>query len=262
MPFTVVHPAAVLPLVRGPLVPSALVAGALAPDLPYYVSLQWIGGDYNLTLTHEPTSVLWLDPLIALVLLAGFHLLLKWPLVALLPRAAAGRAAPAAQGFTWGGAAPAWIALSVLAGAATHLAWDALGDVLGYAWSSRLNGLGSALGAAVLLGWFVRWWRRTSPRPVAQGTVLPRRARVAVVGTLLALAAVGGGVAVARALPDVQQSHREQGTWSVAAVGQDAARIAAVDAGTAVLLGVAGYAVGWQAARLVPRRPQSAPPVG
>ncbi|MEI5672079.1 MULTISPECIES: DUF4184 family protein [unclassified Nocardioides] len=38
MPFTLVHPAAVLPLVRTPLVPSALVLGSVAPDLPYFVS--------------------------------------------------------------------------------------------------------------------------------------------------------------------------------------------------------------------------------
>ncbi|HEY3557859.1 MAG TPA: DUF4184 family protein, partial [Kribbella sp.] len=35
MPFTPAHPAAVLPLIRRPLVASALVAGAVAPDLLY-----------------------------------------------------------------------------------------------------------------------------------------------------------------------------------------------------------------------------------
>ncbi|TWH75209.1 uncharacterized protein DUF4184 [Modestobacter roseus] len=98
MPFTLAHPAAVLPLLRTPLAPSALVAGSVAPDLPYYASLQWLGGDYNLTLTHEWSSVLWLDPLIGLVLLAAFQVLFKRPLLALLPPAAAGRAVPAARG--------------------------------------------------------------------------------------------------------------------------------------------------------------------
>jgi len=37
MPFTLAHPAAVLPLFRGPLVPAALVVGAVAPDLPYFL---------------------------------------------------------------------------------------------------------------------------------------------------------------------------------------------------------------------------------
>jgi hypothetical protein len=35
MPFTLSHPAAVLLLCRPPFVASALVAGAVAPDLPY-----------------------------------------------------------------------------------------------------------------------------------------------------------------------------------------------------------------------------------
>ncbi|WP_277682019.1 DUF4184 family protein, partial [Saccharomonospora azurea] len=32
------HPAAVLPLLRRPFVPAALVAGAVAPDLPYFLT--------------------------------------------------------------------------------------------------------------------------------------------------------------------------------------------------------------------------------
>ena len=36
MPFTLSHPAAVLPLLRRPFSAAALVAGALAPDLPYF----------------------------------------------------------------------------------------------------------------------------------------------------------------------------------------------------------------------------------
>lgn len=39
MPLTLTHPAIVLPLARGPLVPSALVIGAMAPDLPYFVGM-------------------------------------------------------------------------------------------------------------------------------------------------------------------------------------------------------------------------------
>ena len=37
MPFTASHPAAILPFLRTPLPASALVAGSIAPDLPYYV---------------------------------------------------------------------------------------------------------------------------------------------------------------------------------------------------------------------------------
>ncbi|MEV0803512.1 DUF4184 family protein [Kribbella sp. NPDC050281] len=54
MPFTLAHPAAVLPLVRRPLVASALVAGAVAPDLLYLdpiyrFATQGINGNFTLT---------------------------------------------------------------------------------------------------------------------------------------------------------------------------------------------------------------------
>ncbi len=93
MPFTLAHPAAILPLVRRPFVASALVAGAVAPDLLYVgpiyrIATQQINGNFTLTLTHEFTSALWLDPLLALLLLAVFNLVLKRPLIALAPPSA------------------------------------------------------------------------------------------------------------------------------------------------------------------------------
>ncbi|NIK60359.1 DUF4184 family protein [Kribbella shirazensis] len=96
MPFTLAHPAAVLPLFRQPFVVSALVAGAVAPDLLYVgplyrIATQYIHGNFTLTLTHKVTSALWLDPLLKLLLLAVFNLVLKRPLVALAPPALAAR---------------------------------------------------------------------------------------------------------------------------------------------------------------------------
>ncbi|MEU4193675.1 DUF4184 family protein [Kribbella sp. NPDC026611] len=95
MPFTLAHPAAVLPLVRRPFVASALVAGAVAPDLLYVgpiyrFATQTINGNFTITYTHRFTSALWLDPLIAVVLLI-YNLLLKRPLTALAPARLAAR---------------------------------------------------------------------------------------------------------------------------------------------------------------------------
>lgn len=39
MPFTGSHPAAVLPLLRWGLIPSALVIGSMSPDLGYFLPL-------------------------------------------------------------------------------------------------------------------------------------------------------------------------------------------------------------------------------
>lgn len=250
MPFTLAHPAAVLPLLRTPLVPSALVAGAVAPDLPYYVSLQWLGGDYNLTLTHEPSSLLWLDPLIALVLLAAFSLVLARPLTALLPRAAAERTRPSAERSSWRGRTAAWLLPSLVVGAATHLAWDALGTAAGTTWSGRVDLAGTVLGGVALAGRLVRWWRTTPRRPVPPGTLLPRWPGRGVRLALLATAAMAAGIGLARQLPEVQESLREQGIWSIAEVTRFASRIAVIEAGTAVGAAVLVYALCWHLARV------------
>ncbi|MEU2348386.1 DUF4184 family protein [Modestobacter sp. NPDC049651] len=244
MPFTLVHPAAVLPLARTPLVPSALAAGAMAPDLPYYVSLRWLGGDYNLTLTHSWTAVLWFDPLIALVLLAVFQLLLERPLLALLPPAAAGRAARAARSFTWHRIG--WLLLSLVAGAATHLAWDALDDVAGYGWSSRLNLLSGVVGAVVLLVWAVRWWRTTAVEPVPAGLLLGRRVQAGVVAVAVVVALVAGAVG---AVGEWQQV-RDDGITGAADLAQYAARAFAIDAATALAVVMAVHALSWHLSRL------------
>ncbi|MFI5934633.1 DUF4184 family protein [Actinoplanes sp. NPDC051494] len=234
MPFTFVHPAAILPLTRSPFVSSALVFGAMAPDLPYFVSLMWIGGDYNLTLTHDPLSLLWLDPLIGLVLFTAFHVVFKNPLAALFPRVL-----PAVDRFVWRGAdVLAWIVLSVVAGAATHLAWDYLCDAFGTGWQSRLNLASDVVGGVVLLVWLWRWRRRNPLRPIPDDDrVLARWPRNAVLGAVLAVTVAAG-------------------SWG--ALDGDEGREVALrafvqDAGTALGVALGVYAVAWHALRTVVR---------
>ena len=71
MPFTPSHAAAVLPFLRTPLPASALVAGSVAPDLPYYLP-----GDLSWE-THSALAVVTTDLLLggiaaALAGLAGY----------------------------------------------------------------------------------------------------------------------------------------------------------------------------------------------
>lgn len=85
MPFTLAHPAAVLPLVRhgrarGKLVGSALVLGAMAPDVPYFAGAFALGD-----LAHAWAAVPTLDLAITVGLAGVWHLLLRVPLVGLLP---------------------------------------------------------------------------------------------------------------------------------------------------------------------------------
>ena len=132
MPFTLSHPAAVLPFLRdgrsrGPWVASALVAGSIAPDVPYFAD-SLVRGTFRYGLaTHAVWGVPTVDVAIAAALAAGWHGLLREPLVALLPP----RWADAADRLTAPAGRPpdaraaAWFALSAAAGAATHVGWDA-----------------------------------------------------------------------------------------------------------------------------------------
>jgi len=95
LPFTVSHPAAVLPLARRPLVASALVVGAMVPDIVYYAPWLPFGPEE----THAFSGVVTYDLAAGLVVLAIFHVLLKEALLALAPERWQARLAPAARGF-------------------------------------------------------------------------------------------------------------------------------------------------------------------
>lgn len=71
MPFTVSHVAAVLPVARGTLPAAALVVGAMAPDIPYFLPR----GPWSLP-THTLGGVLLWAPLLGLVAVLTWYLLL------------------------------------------------------------------------------------------------------------------------------------------------------------------------------------------
>ncbi|WP_308188916.1 DUF4184 family protein [Streptacidiphilus sp. ASG 303] len=132
MPFTLSHPAAVLPFLRrgrsrGVLVASALVAGSMAPDVPYFADSLLPGAFAWGAATHRPWAVPTLDVAVTAGLAAAWHGLLREPLVALLPdrwaAAAHDLTAPRRDGLCPADAG--WFALSAAVGAATHVGWDA-----------------------------------------------------------------------------------------------------------------------------------------
>ncbi|WP_433891122.1 DUF4184 family protein [Streptomyces sp. CA-111067] len=132
VPFTLSHPAVVLPLLRdgrgrGRLVGGALVAGSMAPDVPFFTD-SIVRGTYQYgTFTHSLWGVATADVGIAAVLVGGWHWLLREPLVALLPGrwADAADALTAPSGRRRDAGAVGWFVLSAVIGAATHVAWDA-----------------------------------------------------------------------------------------------------------------------------------------
>ncbi|WP_195911364.1 DUF4184 family protein [Streptomyces kaniharaensis] len=196
MPFTFSHPAAVLPLLRhgrgrGRMIGSALVFGAMAPDTPYFAgAFAW--GD----LAHRWWAVPTLDVAITLALAAVWQLVLRAPLIGLLPVRWAGAAerltGPSDRRIRWSRAP--WFALSAALGAATHVFWDAfthpgrLGTrVFPVLTTARILGeplyaalqYGTSAIALVLLGWHaVRELRRAAAdggRPVRVATAAVRR---------------------------------------------------------------------------------------
>lgn len=219
MPFTLAHPAAVLPLLRTPLVPAALVAGSLAPDVPYFVRVPrsaqaWYEPFVNATTTHAWPGMLLVAVPTAAVLLVLFRLV-REPSVDLVGLRASGswpgarEARPAVVGARRTGAAAraAWLVASLVVGVLTHVAWDSVthGDGLvvqrvallqapalgGMSVARVLQHASTVLGLAVLV-----WWvARTAARWRAGGGRL-----VVTSGGRVVLAGIGLVVAVAAAV--------------------------------------------------------------
>ncbi|WP_203666980.1 DUF4184 family protein [Cellulomonas pakistanensis] len=219
MPFTLAHPAAVLPLARRPLVPAALVAGALSPDVPYFLPLPrsadaWYEPFVNATTTHTWPGALTVAVPTAAALL-GLWFLVRAPARTLIERDArptgerptgerpTGERTSRARTVT----RSAWVATSLLLGVLTHVMWDAVthGDgavVRHVAWFREplvgdvpagrvLQHLSTAIGLLVLAVWAgraIRAWRRDGVR------VLLDRSRVAVVIALVVVGLAGAAI--------------------------------------------------------------------
>jgi Domain of unknown function (DUF4184) len=120
MPFTLSHPAAVIPFARTRLNFPGLVVGSMSPDFIYLVTLRPNG-----ELTHTlPGIFLYCLPAGLLVLLIC-HLLSR-PLMSMLPFPAPQYRIDSIKMFSLQAVRRlALISLSVVIGAFTHVAWDA-----------------------------------------------------------------------------------------------------------------------------------------
>lgn len=185
MPFTLAHPAAVLPL---PLVMgracifSALVIGSIAPDLPYF-----LGDPLQRKTTHSLHSLLWFSLPAGWAVYLAFELAMRRAVLFVLPRPFRARLRSTPQVAEYDP-----VTLCILLGALTHLAWDAVTHEVG---SYALLQVASTLvGLVVIAGATLRWLQRTEPRPLppTSRALEYRRfvARILVVATFVCMSPV------------------------------------------------------------------------
>lgn len=199
MPFTLAHPAAVLPLRHVRFLRTApLIVGAVIPDLPYYLPANL--GRFYYPLSHTLEGSLTSDVLFGYLAL-GSIFLLRQPLTALLSARARWLCLNALAPFSRRWREWALAAVAIVLGVWTHLLWDSFTHSDGWlvhrvdALSALvtigpytgplchvLQYLSSAFGLAVMAVWY--WRLRTPAAPPAH----PGAAR-SLVGPVLVLVA-------------------------------------------------------------------------
>ena len=211
MPFTLSHPLAVIPLRRTGLVFSAMVVGCMSPDFEYMLRPleRSLPLNFDSHASHTLMGLVGICLPTSLFLLWLWHELLKRPLLELAPESHRLRLLPLVGEFSFGPSRRfILICLSVLVGAATHVAWDSFTHSWGWPvrqmpWLQErvsLPGIAPLPGyrclqhASTLLGFFALlliygfWFRRTAPVAGPAGTIPPpRRVQLLIIGGTIAL---------------------------------------------------------------------------
>jgi hypothetical protein len=146
MPFTLAHPAAVLPLRRFRYLQTVpLIVGSITPDLPYFVPARF---GRLMADTHTIYGSFVYDiPIGLAVLLFGF--LLRRPFTALLSVRGRALCLQAMEPFVDRPLAWAVAPIAILIGTWTHIIWDSFTHETG--WMVRRV---SALSAPITIGWY------------------------------------------------------------------------------------------------------------
>lgn len=217
MPFTLAHPIAIAPLwyaSRRRLDLSALIVGAMVPDIAYFVSLRPVSN-----IGHSPLGVLIQGIPAGLGLLVLFHRVMRRPLGLLLgsalPEPLAGRLPPPQPYRLWPFHRWGVIAVSLALGAFSHIFWDAFTH--GHGWFVlRWPGLqaelwgrlpvykllqygGGVVGLIALGLWAMVAWMQRPPAPsraMLAGQPVSPRVQLASGLTLTIAIAVWVGLAV------------------------------------------------------------------
>ncbi|MFC3576255.1 DUF4184 family protein [Streptomyces yaanensis] len=265
MPFTLSHAAAALPAVRadgsgrGRLVPAVLVAGSFAPDMTYFAASAVSGAMEFGAVTHSFTGVFTVDVLIAWALV-GAWLVLRNPLVALLPRAAQRRVAVLVRCDTprrgVSLSRTVWWYVSAALGALTHVVWDAFTHI--DRWGTRLFPVlrqpmpgaplytylqyGSSAVAAVAIAVFLTVALRRVPAGSAAVSSVPV---LSWADRWLAAAVIGGCATVGAA----QRASRWWAYWGATAKPWEVIPPVCFGAGAGLVVGLTLYVAGVRAWR-------------
>ena len=252
MPLTIAHPVAAIPL-RRPLrrlgVLTALVIGSVMPDVPLFLTLS-----LNRNRTHTVFALLWFCLPVGMLSYLLYDRVLDRPLRALMPEALQRRLVPATRDSR----PPVWspaVLVSLLVGAATHVAWDAfthggsagfgewipmletrLFTVSGYTAYvfSILQHASSTIGTTVLAVWIWRWYRRAPQTALPVGGLTPAARRWLLASMVLAVVLATTAVGASR--PPSQPTLRAL---------QPVARRLVVTTISTLLASITLYAVGW-----------------
>jgi len=233
VPFTLSHVAAALPMRRSRLILSAVIVGAMAPDLEYFVRLA-PGGGWG----HTIAGAFGLSLPLGLAVLWLFHRFAKAPILALLPVSLQCRVGSAAlRPFPFHGLRRfLWIVLSLLAGIATHLAWDSFTHRrtwLYLHWNllrehvplpllhrmhvyTFLQLISSIAGLAIVLYWIVDWYRNTPPSRRPLRTIISPAQKTLIVTLMIAISVAGG---VLRGLMRTGFLHKHRMAYAVTFAG-------------------------------------------
>ncbi len=208
MPFTLSHPAAAVPLARFGLPLSALVMGSMAPDFPYFVN---IAADSHYG--HTLPGIFLLSMPAGFVALSVFHVLLKLPVLSLLPASHQARLGDVAHRFKFGPPRQfLLIMLALLLGAVSHVLWDSCTHAHG--WTVRhvpvlhapllqfafggilfyrvLQHASTVAGGTLLVYWYARWFEQTPARPSNVPFPFPKSVKIGLICVMGIVAACTG----------------------------------------------------------------------
>jgi hypothetical protein len=254
VPFTVSHVAAVLPGARSALPAAALVVGAMAPDIPYFLPR----GPWSLP-THTVGGIVLWAPLLGLVVVLAWYLLLVRAAYAWAPGQLRQRLPePVTVRGRFGSVrAGVLVYVALVIGAATHVVWDAFthndgwvvervpalmrsiewlpGDLAVYRWAQYAS---SVVGMAILLWWMARWWRTTPARDTGATVEVSDAARWAVVATVTTAGLVAAAYASGPYLVGEEALNLRRAVFKAITVG-----------GAVAVLAVLLVAIGWTVAQ-------------